>query len=84
MDTGTSAHLMRLVACSLDGPPVATTYSAYCICSEAAPFSFLVAFFLALGRFVKVVFSPIVFLALTYRRVEFVSFDYRSIRLVYG
>jgi hypothetical protein len=76
VDTGTSAHLMS---------PVATTYSLHTVSAPKLPlFSFLVAFFLALGRFVKVVFSPNVSLALTYRRVEFVSFDYRSIRLVYG
>jgi hypothetical protein len=59
--------------------PVATTYlslSALRYSEGRAPFfSFLVALWVALGRFVGVVFEPIVSLVLADRRVEFVFFD---------
>lgn len=52
---------------------------------RSRPFFFFgCLFFLLWATIVKVVFSPIVSLALTDRRVEFASFDYRSIRFVYG
>jgi hypothetical protein len=78
------AHLMRAVACCLGrGPPSTpplrprTFLSLHYDTPKAAPlfFSFLVALWVALGRFVGVMFEPIVSLVLADRRVEFVFFD---------
>lgn len=74
-----SCCLLFGTGATLNTPPLRprTFLSLHYDTPKAAPlfFSFLVALWVALGRFVGVVFEPIVSLVLADRRVEFVFFD---------